>query len=810
LRGGGAQMGATNMILRNRLFRNGRVVFLVAIAMRAGGVHADTAVAEGTGDTLEEIVVTANKRSQNLQDVAMTASVLGASEISEQKITTLEDVAAAVPGLTFSPSETNTPVFTLRGVGFDAGALAAYPTVSVYLDEIPLPFPVLSTQGAFDLQRIEVLKGPQGTLYGENSTGGAVNYIAAKPTDALSAGGDVSYSRFNTVEVNGFASGPLTDTLKARVSLHYEHGDDWQYDYTRDDTLGKTDVAAARLILEWAPADALRLSVDVNAWLDRSDPQAGQLDAIYPQAAAYATPELIDYPYPPQNSRAADWMPGSVINPLGQVVNDRPFSDRHADQAFLRADYLLSPSITLTSLSSYIRFDQSQANGYDGTALVDDSFLYNSGSIGSFYQELRAANGDQSGFRWIGGANFQSSHVGENDAIGYWQSTNYNPALDYIFQTGFGSDTFRRDYAFYGNGEYDVSDKLTLQAGARYTDNLTRTSLCTFDLGDGRLNRLLTELGTLLSGTTVPPLTQGSCVTLNFQDIPGPPYRDTLEQSNVSWRVGPQYKLDQDTMLYANAARGYKAGSFPTLVASSWKQYVPVTQESVTSFEAGIKSSFLDQHLTLNSAAFYYDYLDKQIEGKVLDPVFGVLNRLINVPKSKLYGGEIEASLRSVLGTDVRAAVTYVGSRVTEYMGTNAIGQTRNFAGDRIPFAPMWQGRLDAEHKWEFGAVQPFVGADVSARSWTTTYIGGESITIPSSPLDSTAPGDAYPFVIKGYATVDMRAGVAWDKAKWRATLWGKNVFNNYYFTNSIYSFDTGYRLTGRPATFGISLFYKY
>src|SRR5450631_3981436 len=115
------------------------------------------------------------------------------------------------------------------------------------------------TQGVgLDMQRIEVLKGPQGTLFGENSTGGAINYIAAKPTDQFSQGEDVSYGRFNTKEINAFVSGPLTDTLKARVSAHIIRGDGWQESYTRNDTLGKTEVYAGRAILDWTPSSTAR------------------------------------------------------------------------------------------------------------------------------------------------------------------------------------------------------------------------------------------------------------------------------------------------------------------------------------------------------------------------------------------------------------------------------------------------------------------------------------------------------------------------------------------------------------------------
>jgi iron complex outermembrane receptor protein len=193
-----------------------------------------------------------------------------------------------------------------------------------------------------------------------------------------------------------------------------------------------------------------------------------------------------------------------------------------------------------------------------------------------------------------------------------------------------------------------------------------------------------------------------------------------------------------------------------------------------------------------------------------LDPVFGVLGRLVNVPRSIIYGAEFEATYRPTRGLNLTAALTYTGSKVDEYAGVNAIGQTQDFAGDRIPFVPQWQGRLDGEYTWHNGGIEPFVGADVDARTWATTYVGGETITIPVSAINSTAPGVTNPFEIKGYAIVNMRAGLNWDDGKWRAMLWGKNVFNNYYFTNSIYSFDTAYRLTGRPATYGISVFYRY
>src|SRR5580692_6185092 len=200
-----------------------------------------------SSDGLAEIIVTAIKRNQALQDVPITVSVLDARQLADRRIETLSDIAEAVPGLSYSTSANNTPVYTLRGVGFNDQSLSAYPTVSVYLDEAPLAFPVLSEQGAFDLQRIEVLKGPQGTLFGQNSTGGAINYIAAKPTDTVEAGANVGYGNYNAIDARGFVSGPLSDTLLGRIAIETNQMDGWQDSYTTGHHNGATNFTNGRV-----------------------------------------------------------------------------------------------------------------------------------------------------------------------------------------------------------------------------------------------------------------------------------------------------------------------------------------------------------------------------------------------------------------------------------------------------------------------------------------------------------------------------------------------------------------------------------
>ena len=216
-----------------------------------------------TADTAD-IVVTANKRQENINKVGLTITAVSGDLLAERKVTSLEDVASLVPGLAFSASTTNTPIFTLRGVGFNESSLGVYPAVSVYLDQAPLSFPVLASHSAYDLERVEVLKGPQGTLFGQNSTGGAINYIAAKPTSSFEAGGDISYGRFNQIEGNAYISGPITDTLRGRVAMTALNSDDWQYSVSRDDTNGHQSYVAGRLLLDWDASDSVRFAFNLN------------------------------------------------------------------------------------------------------------------------------------------------------------------------------------------------------------------------------------------------------------------------------------------------------------------------------------------------------------------------------------------------------------------------------------------------------------------------------------------------------------------------------------------------------------------
>ncbi|WP_257556822.1 TonB-dependent receptor [Sphingobium sp. CFD-2] len=774
----------------------------------AGQAHAQqvSAPAETTAaptSSEADIVVTANKREQKLNDVGLTVAVVSGAALKNQQINSLSDLANVTPSLSFTNSANGTPVYTLRGVGFYEVSLGAYPTVSTYLDEVPLSFPVLSSHSAFDLERVEVLKGPQGTLFGQNATGGAINYIAAKPTNTLKAGANLSYGRFNEVVAEAYISGPLSDTLKARLSGKLEHADGWQQSNSRPgDTNGKVRNYMGRLLVDFAPTDTFRMLLNVNGWKDKSDTQAPQYVGLQPQQV-FLDPDTAAAQFSPEKPRAADWTPGL------------PYRDNSMWQASLRAELDITDTITLTSLSSYADYKQNQRDDGDGLPTLGLDLVGDRGRIKSFNQELRLSNGGGAGLRWVVGANYEHSKVDQfidQNLDDSSSSETYGIALGYpFFSVSYSTRQKMENYAFFGNVEYDISDQLTFKVGARYTNASTKANICSNDPSGNPRNTGALFYDVLLGGRLGPYA--GQCFVINNLPrtvdgvAPGDPgaFVDELKQDNISWRAGIDYKPAPGILLYANVAKGYKGGGYPVVSASFFNQYLPVTQESVQSYEAGFKATLFDRVLQLNGAAFYYDYKDKQLRSKLLDANFGILDVLQNIPKSSVKGFELEANLRPVSGLTINSAFTFIDAKIDEFSGINAAGVAANFKGARVPYTPKYQLGVNADYDFPVsGSLNAFVGAGVNWRSDTVAVIGGDI-----NPTNAT-PQDKKLFGIAAYTLVDLRAGIHSSDDRWRVSVWGKNIFNEYYWNNVVAATDTIGRYAGKPATYGVSLSYQY
>lgn len=759
-----------------------RVLFAGTSLAAAGAAQAQTAAPSQAPMMIEEITVTASKRSDSINTVPMSITATSGEMLQALGVNSPEDLVKAVPGFTFTPSPYSTPVYSLRGVGYYDYTIGAAPAVSIYVDEAPLPFSTMARGAAIDLERVEVLKGPQGTLFGSNSTGGAINYIAAKPTREFQAGFDASYGRFDTVELGGYVSGPLSEDLAARVAVRREQSGDWQRSTTRDDTLGSRDFTAGRLSFAWAPREALSVNLAVGGFVDKSDAQAGQLIQINPLIPGLELPSLAALPLPGNDARAADWTAGF-----------QPKHDAKGVQASLRVDYDLASALKLTTLTSYGHFEQDDRVDPDATSLVLVDTL-DTGLIDALFQEVRLTGEWGPRLRWIGGVNYELNRVKETQVVNASEASGFRSFMFFGVPipdgTPISSSQRFETKAVFANLDFDATDTVALHGGLRYSDSKIDFTGCTGDSANGSLS---TGLNIILGGgLTFAP---GGCTTLG-PDLKPARSQERLAQDNVSWRIGADWKPAPRTLLYANISQGYKTGAFPLLPSTSTAQNAPVVQEGLLAYEAGFKLTLAERTLQLNGAVFYYDYKDKQTQGSVvLTPnIFGPLNNLVNIPKSEIRGAELQTTWTPLRGLTLGAAGTYVDSKIGNFSNFDPYGVVRNFKGESFPNTPKWQGSASADYEWPLrDDLNAFVGANLTYRSGANGSFGD------------------YPILkIKSYALLDLRAGVESKTSGWKASVWGRNVTDEYYWTTAYKIADVTARFAGQPATYGVSLSMKY
>jgi outer membrane receptor protein involved in Fe transport len=672
-------------------------------------------------------------------------------------------------------------------VGLYETTLAAYPDVSVYVDQVPLPLAVLTPFVGLDLERVEILKGPQGVLFGQNSTGGAINYIAAKPTATPSAGLDVGYGRFDDTTVDGFVSGPLSDTIRARLSFQVEEMGPWQRSYHLpvDGRNGSISTRSARLLIDWQPNDRLKLELNLNGGVDQSQPIAPQFIGVaLQQLLPGGVPgpngrAILAYPFAPNNAEAADFS-----------NNNHPWANNNQYQASLRADYNLTDDLTLTSISSYAHYNRDEHVEFGGIALEDEELTQDFGHVDSVFQELRLANGAKNRVRWTLGANYEHDYVYEYNFYAYPGSS--APDVTGLTGTPFYSIQKMNNYAAFADVAWDITRQFTIEGGTRFTESDRSAKLCTQGGDNTGIDALFDTLMSAFHGGQVyPPLTQNDCITLDPATLLSvrQGYISTLNEGNVSGRVNLNYKPTDNILFYVNVTKGYKAGGFPMLSASTSYQYLPVRQESVVDYEGGFKLGLLDRTLQLDGSVFHYDYHDKQIRTQTVQPIFGILNNLQNVPKSTVDGAELEIAWRPVRGLNISASGTYLDAKIVQFVGTNADGIRENYAGAAVPYTPRYSSNVSADYRWSLtDRLDVSLGGTLTQRSKSFATVG-------PTPIDTLPP----------YVLLDLRGSIMTKDGRYRVEIWGKNVTDKFYWTNVSHPYDTVVRYAGMPATWGVT-----
>ncbi len=756
-----------------------------------------------------DIIVTAQRRAESLSRIGVTVSVVSADTMTSQGVRSPADLTRFVPGFQASQSYNGNPVYTLRGIGFNSPNANTTAPVGLYLDEVAVPYPYMSLGLVHDLERVEVLKGPQGTLYGRNATGGLVNFVTAKPTNEPAAGIVMELGNYQTINVNAYASGPLGSGFRARVSGSTQNRNEgYQQSVTRDDTLGVRHQHAVRATIDYVDNSPFSLVLTGNYWKRTGDTTALQSIRYLPAVGnPLARASVIANP---TSNRQADWL-SVTRQPQADIgiFHPGPLTDSRFFSGTAKAAYEFSDSVELASLTTYQ--DLRTRDGSDlGGFQIQANFQDVRAEITSFSQELRLiGTGDR--LNWsVGG--YYAKDTSKQNQIGYNDENAQIATLRGLslavndgrytaeqIMTSFGnyqskSDGSNKVLSAFANVDYQISDQFKVTLGGRYTEDTQQQDSCTYDYRGTNIPVINLFYGYRFGQHY--DLQPGQCYTLqagttDFVDGVVSSYQ---KQSNFAWRANVEFTPSDTTLLYATISRGYKAGGFPLVAASSSAQFEPVRQEQLTAYEIGTKLGLFDRAMQLNVSAFYYDYKDKQIFGRVADVIFGTLSRIDNIPKSRQFGVEADATIRITPELRLNMAGVYLNSKIEEYSGYNQFSQFQNFSGNPYPYTPEFQGNALLAYD------QPVTD---------TLNING-TIAVSYQSKTNASASQLPDFKIDGYALAGITFGVAAPDGEWSVQGYVNNLFDKYYWVGVESATDSVFRFAGMPRQFGVRLGFKF
>lgn len=803
---------------RARLILGASVLALLAGPEAYAQAAAQTA---GQETALETLVVTAQRREESANSVGMAIQAVRGEVLEQLHVTDTRDLSAFAPSFTVSQSYQGVPTYTLRGIGFNTINLSATSTVGTYVDEVAYAYPFMMTGPVFDLERVEVLKGPQGTLYGRNTTAGLIDFVTRKPTEDVEGALTAEIGNYQTKNLEGYVSGPLAEGLAGRLAFRMENSDKgWQVSNTRGERLGEADRWGVRGSLAFNPNDRLFVDASVSYWKNQSDTVAAQGIGFTPATAnsPFLAPGLADYiaANPPTKATQADWAPESVrgvdigIGPghAGPLREDNTFLG-----VKLKVAYDLSDSVRLVSLTGYN--DLKRRALFDWSGAPYEILLQRAvGDIESFSEELHL-EGSTDRANWLVGAYYAKDEIldsnrtllGQNANVGLIRfagagllATPFNTGgytaeqMSQAFRTYVDrGDIETKTWSVFANGDYRITEALKLTLGVRYTEDKQDYAGCSRDFNGSMLpnvNVVNRALYFQTYGVIPDQIAANACNTFDPATGQFGLVTSTLDENNVAWRVALDWTPAENLLLFGSVSRGAKAGATPINAANISTQNAPANQELLTAYEVGFKAGLLERRMQANVSAFYYDYEDKQLSVYFADPIYTALSRLQNVPKGEAYGIDGEVTWRIMPELTLIASGTLLHTEVKGYVGINAAGQPQDFDGAPFLYSPKRSFALTALYSREL-----------------TSGLGLQAAVNARWQSDSHADLEGDPrFVIEDYGLVNASIGLHSLDERWRVQLWGRNLTDEYYWTAVSSNANVVVRFPGQPRTYGASL----
>lgn len=747
---------AMNIIKNRSVF----LLFFCFLAPSSNGFSAEFTVETG-GVVIEEITVTARKREERLQDVPIAISAFSENQIRDASVTNLDQIAPLTPGLTFGKFNESRPQIYIRGVGsrqFDVGSESS---VGIFIDEVYQGRFSSGLSGLNDVARIEVLKGPQGTLYGRNTIGGAINIITNKPTDVLGFDAEVGLGNLDYSEGKMVINVPVIESmLNGRLAISYEQRDGYIKNLTTGtmhNALGQLDVRGS---LVYTPTSNIDVLLTWN--YNYADPDAG-LQGEYVAGL-------------PVLGTGGPLAPAVVKTPsrFNEYYNTDSRFRRKITNIMLRADWNLG-NVALTSISGFGHTDLAERRDLDSLRIDAFEHITDENSR-QFTQEFRlsSTNGGVFTFddrvNWVVGMFYLKEKPdrlenlrGGKDSLFSMIAASIDhggPAAPVVpgemyIDNFLAVDVNTTSYAAFGQATVNVTEKLELTIGGRYTKDRKKA---------------------IYSGTSnhdyVPPIILPFTVKLDER------------WSSFNPKVTIAYHWSDNLLTYFDYSEGFKSGGFQFAKFNAVDASRTFDPETVDTYEIGLKSEWFDRALQVNANYFYYKYSDMQVpKNSGADSAPTITTE--NAAKATIRGLELEGVFRVTDGLTLQMGYAYLDAKYDSYVFTSTV----DFSGNRMTRSPKHTVNLTTEYVWSLGGGELRLRGDAS---WTGKfYFEADEGHTPGT--DQSA-----------YTLINARASYARDA--WRVSLWGKNLTNRTYRTTTV-SFDAfTVEYLDLPRTYGLTV----
>lgn len=750
-----------------------RVAFISALASAVIPAIA----AEGQ---LEEITVTAQKREQSAQDIPIAIAAFTEEELRNLGARNLDDVPKYIPNVQlFDEYGTGQPTWVIRGVGLADWNANNTPAAAVYVDDVYITSNVMGGVGLFDLERIEVLKGPQGALYGRNTSGGAVRVVSRRPEMVESGGyASLTYGRWQTAIAEAAVNVPIGDQVAWRLAGRWQQsGDGWQTSLIDNEKFGEEDRWSVRSTLLFDVGEATEVLLILGAARDQSETVLGRGIGVYdPFTGGFCEPLLNGHLddsvcatnatfYDPE-FRFPDVQPedghGTLSNPINRLDNESLSANLQ-----IRHDFA---SARLTSISAWQAFDYRLNFDYDGSQ-GEFGHQFTRSDIEAWSQEFRLESLSEGPVRWLLGLEFGRDELTEDRDFRVGDDPIVSALLGETANLQYDQET--RHTAAYGQLDWPFADRWTLGVGLRYTDESKK-----YRNGDF----------TLLIGGFPFPFQIG--------------LRDDTDLAIWAGKLSLDWQVNDSAMLFASYSRGFKSGGFfGGFPADGAQSIAPYGEETVDAWEVGLKSQWLDESLRLNGAVFYYDYQD--VQGYLAlfsDITQTVVTNLSNVGDAEHTGVEIELAWQTTDNLLLQASAGWLDAEVTDsdafaasWLGTleSLEGRNRPFASD---LAYTLLGRYDLSiRRYDWSAQIDY--------SWRDDRFGSGLSIIEETMYRQ----------LEEYGLLGARISMADPDGRWEAALWGRNLADETYFVNvTTDDLASWMRLPGEPLSYGIDFRFNW